>query len=348
VLFQSAGASAQRAGTSNQGSSSHSGVHVVGTNGSWSSSSGSSSSSSWPRSTTTSGRRGSGPSGSGGGIGSQFEFAIDVGWLSPNLSDAAFSGQSIRRSTLDFVQLGATGRALGFVQPSLFEAQSHFRFAFGPYLNLGLAAGVFGWGRFDQPAQDTDARAVIGDGSTLWGGSLSASMQFMIPLGFVTLRPGVMAGLRLWNVTAADLASGTCSYTATGGARVSNAPCSDTVGAVTGYVQPRMSVDFDTPEVFGVGAYLGVDVYPAWGIALGVTVSVRTPPFGGGWSETFAPRPPPPPVVVPLEVPPPPEPVAAPPVYAPSGAEVIAPSPEAPSPEPYAPGANTFGGPASR
>jgi hypothetical protein len=232
---------------------------------------------------------GSGGAGGAGGAGgvanANLELSLQMGYYAPGVRNADFHGESIQNSTGRYIAIDTTGHGLGYVRPSMFEATAHLRWSVGPLFAIGAYLGYHGAGSYDAPPDDRAVRAVVGNSQTLWGLSVGAAIEVLIPLGPVTIRPALLGGLRSYNLNVRDLASGECEWVDTGGVSHTD-HCSPTVGALNFSLQPRVQIDVDL-HGFVVGAYGGVEVLPTWGFAAGATLGFRIPGFGGRPAEAL-------------------------------------------------------------
>lgn len=235
--------------------------------------------------------------GAAGGAGAAFgfaymEMALEGGAYAPQVSSREFAGESIRRSTGEYVTVTGQGRDFGFHRPVTMDWSLHLRWSIGPYFSVGAWGGVHSLGAFDLPSADPQLRAITGTSSRLWGFTLAPELYAMIPVGPVTFRVGGGLGLRSYNFTAQDLEYGDCTWVSTGGV-VHDDFCHDSIGALSFFVQPRAQVDIQLGGGFVLGLYGGVELFPLFGFSGGVTLGLQTPGFGG--RVNGAPIAPPPP-----------------------------------------------------
>ncbi len=211
-----------------------------------------------------------------------FEVSLGAGYYAPDVGDLYFTGESVRRSTGEFVNLRSTGRSLGFVRPSVFEITVHARRGVGSYLAFGLAFGFIAGGGADRMPSDAMAATVVGRG-WLWGLMFAPEINLMLPVGPVTFRIGGLWGVRGFSVGADDLERGTCTWRDSSGSTRSQ-HCHGTLDALTMFVQPRAQIDLQLGGGLVLGTYAAFEPYPASGYSAGLVLSFQTPGFGDRWA----------------------------------------------------------------
>lgn len=212
---------------------------------------------------------------------SRLEFAADLGWLNPNISGLPLNGDGLRASSGNYVNLQTTARALGFSRPHLGEALLHFRYSPVAYFAFGGSAGGSFAGQRDASATDATASSVVGN-AALSSFTFGPEVWGMLPLGPVTLRLGALLFARNYQLTAADLAVGGCSYTDAAGQ--THDSCANVLNSWSLAVQTRVQVDVQLGAGVALGAYGGFEFYPLFGFSAGATLSVQTPGFGDRWA----------------------------------------------------------------